>query len=391
MTGRDLADAIGARLAGLHALDARTHAVQWFEDERVLADAAALDAATNAPGPLHGLAVTVKDWIDVEGFPCAGTSASHHDRRPTEDATVVARLRAAGAVVLAKTKAWDGTTGGPLVTHPVHADRSPGGSSSGEGVVTAAGVSALGVGSDSGGSVRLPAAWCGTYGLKPTTGLVPTTGHFPRVGPMSDGRTQIGFLGNDLPTIERALGIVAGPDGRDAGVAPVGNASDPTLRPARFAVLPADPTFPADPAITAAVNRAGSRLAEAGMEERAWSWPWLAEALDVTQRYWDRTELSGREVASQLWDWDRFRRRFLTQLDDVDALLSPVAPTVAPRQRTVGTADFVFTLPASLTGAPALSVPCGHDADGLPLAVQVMGRPWEDATVLAAARALVRT
>jgi amidase len=390
VSDRDVADAIGARLAVLHALDTRTHAVQWFEDDRVLADAMRIDATTT-PGRLHGLAVTVKDWIDVEGFPCAGTFASQHDRRPTEDATVVARLRAAGAVVLAKTKAWDGTSNGPPVTHPLDTDRSPGGSSSGEGVVTAAGVSALGVGSDSGGSVRLPAAWCGTYGLKPTTGLVPTTGHYPRVGTMSDGRTQMGFLSADLATIETALGVVAGPDRRDAGVAPVGFDRDPSASLRRFAVLPDDPAFPAAPEVTAAVTRAASRLAEAGMQERAWSWAWLTEARDVTQRYWDRTRLSGAEVASQLWDWDRFRRRFLTHLDDVDVLLSPVAPTVAPRRRTVGTPDFVFTLPASLTGAPALSVPFGHDADGLPLAVQVIGRPWEDATVLAAARAVVRT
>jgi amidase len=388
MSAPAVVDAIGARLVALHALDARTHAVQWFDDERVLADAQRLDDATGPAGPLHGLPITVKDWIDVEGFPCSGTSESLHDRRPTDDATVVARLRAAGAVVLAKTKAWDGTSGGPPVAHPVDPDRVPGGSSSGEGVVTAAAVSRLGVGSDSGGSVRLPAAWCGVYGLKPTAGLVPTTGHFPRVGPASDGRTQMGLLSAELPTIEAALAVVAGPDGRDAGVAPVGFERDAEVRPRRFAVLPPDPARPVDAPIADAVARAATRLADAGVEERPWAWSWLAEALDVTQRYWDRVALSGLEVAQQLWDWDRFRRRFLMHTDGVDVLLSPVAATVAPRRRAVGTPDFVFTLPASLTGSPALSVPAGHDDDGLPLAVQVIGRPWEDATVLATAKLL---
>jgi amidase len=256
-------------------------------------------------------------------------------------------------------------------------------------VVTAAGGSALGVGSDSGGSVRLPAAWCGVHGLKPTTGLVPTTGHYPRVGPASDGRTTLGLLSGELATIETALAVIAGPDGRDGGVAPVPFA--PHLAGVfgqSFAVLPPDPARPVDGSVAAAVEDAATRLTHAGMVRRDWTWPWLAEALDVTQRYWTRTTLSGWAVAQQLWDWDRFRRRALIELADVAVLLGPVAPTVAPRHRAIGPADFVFTLPASLTGSPALSVPMGVDALGLPLAVQMIGRPWEDAFVLAAARAL---
>lgn len=384
-----VADAIAVRLRELHALDVRTHAVAWFDDDRVLADAGKIDERSGGPRALHGLPITVKDWIDVEGFPCAGEFEVHNARRPSEDAPAVARLRDAGAVVLAKTKAWDGTSGGPPVTHPLDPGRAPGGSSSGEGVVTAAGGSALGVGSDSGGSVRLPAAWCGVHGLKPTTGLVPTTGHFPRVGPASDGRTTLGLLSGEVATIETALGVIAGPDGRDGGVAPVPFA--PHLAGVfgrSFAVLPPDAAGPVDASLAAAVEDAATRLTDAGMARRDWTWPWLAEALDVTQRYWTRASLSGFAVAEQLWDWDRFRRRALTHLADVSVLLGPVAPTVAPPHRAITPGDFVFTLPASLTGSPALSVPMGVDAHGLPLAVQLIGRPWEDAFVLAAAREL---
>jgi len=384
-----VADAVEATLDALHALDTRTHAVQWFEDDRVRADAARLDALSDEPGPMHGVAVTVKDWIDVEGFPCCGETEVHLGRRPTEDATVVARLRAAGAVVVAKTKGWNGVTGGDPVAHPLDGTRAPGGSSSGEGVTTAAGVVALGVGSDSGGSVRLPAAWCGAYGHKPTTGLVPTTGHFPRVGPASDGRTTIGLLASDLASIETGLRIVAGPDGRDAGVAPVRFVPHrDTVRGLRFAVLPPDPSIAVDAAIDDATARAASALAAAGLVRCEWSWAWLDEARDVTQRYWDRTRITGTEVALQLWDWDRFRRRSLVHFADVDVLVSPAAPTVAPPHRTVRTDDFVFTLPASLTGAPALSVPMGLDPGGLPVAVQLIGRPWDDARLLAIARIL---
>src|SRR4051812_17962601 len=182
------ADAVAERLDALHRGHARTGAVAWFDDDRVLAEAVRLDRALaggGPVGPLHGLPVTVKDWIDVAGFPCAG-DIGRTDRRPERDATVVRRLRAAGAVVVAKTRAWDG------VRHPLDPARTVGGSSSGEAAAVAAGASVLGLGSDSGGSVRLPAAWAGVYGLKPTAGRVPATGHFPWIGALSDGRTQIG-------------------------------------------------------------------------------------------------------------------------------------------------------------------------------------------------------
>ena len=155
-----------------------------------------------------------------------------------------------------------------------------------------------------------------------------------------------------------------------------------------FAVLPPDPGHPVAASVTDAVARATARFEDAGMEQRAWSWPWLDEALDVTQRYWDRVTLTGLEVARQLWDWDRFRRRALTELATVDVLLGPAVADGAPRHRAIGAEDFVFLLPASLSGSPALSVPVGADGAGLPVAVQLIGRPWDDALVLAAARTL---
>jgi Asp-tRNA(Asn)/Glu-tRNA(Gln) amidotransferase A subunit family amidase len=172
----------------MHTVDHSTGAVMAFDDDQAVANARALDdqfAGGEAPGVLHGLPITVKDWIDVAGFPCTGGSDAYQDRRPREDATVVRRLRRAGAVVLAKTKVWD--SGGAAVRHPLRPGRSVGGSSSGEAALGGGG-SVLGIGSDSGGSVRLPAAWTGAIGFKPTAGLVPTTGHFPRdVGSINDG------------------------------------------------------------------------------------------------------------------------------------------------------------------------------------------------------------
>ena len=384
-------DVAGAHLRALRRAHAATNAVAAFDDERALADADRLDralAAGVAPGRLHGLPVTVKDWIDEEGFPCAGASVDQLDRRPLADATVVARLRRAGVVVLAKTVPWGPQEGAGRVRHPTDPDRSPGGSSTGEAVLVADGASPLGIGSDSGGSIRLPAAWCGVFGLKPTAGLVPTTGHFPRVGALSDGRTQIGPLARSVDLLELVLQVIAGPDGRDAGVSPVPlrHSSEAGLVGARFAVTTGEPPWSTTPELEDAAERAAGALSGAGLVRTGWSAPWLGEALDITRRYWSRAELSGRQAADQLWDWDRFRRRYLQASEHVDLLVTPVTRHTAPRHRAIVADDFVFTLPANLTGSPAVAVPMGPGRAGMPLAVQLVGRPWEDHRVLAAAR-----
>jgi amidase len=246
----------------------------------------------------------------------------------------------------------------------------------------------LGIGSDSGGSIRLPAAWCGVYGFKPSAGLVPTTGHFPRVGALSDGRTQIGPMSADLDLIERVLSIIAGPDWHDAGVVPV--AVSPVhpsvLDGARFAVLDDDPNWPLSAATRAAVELAAQRLEASGLRRVPWRARWLGDALDITRGYWSRSTLSGEQAERQLWDWDRFRRRYLEAAEHIELLITPTVAGVAPRHRPITGEDYVFTLPASLTGSPAIAVPAGIDASGLPLSVQVVGRPFEDHRVLAAAR-----
>lgn len=377
---------VGMHLELLHEVDEATDAIIAFNDERALADARRLDRAfteQGTVGPLHGLPITIKDWIDVEGFPCAGASGAF-DRRPTHDATAVARLRSAGAVVLAKSRP---SSSGPLVRHPHDPARSPGGSSSGEAVVVAAGASPLGIGSDSGGSIRLPAAWCGVFGLKPTAGRVPGTGHFPAYGALSDGRTQIGPLARSVDDLELALQTIAGPDARDAGVAPVPLHKRDSVKLAgkRFAVLTSEGAFSAHPETAAAVEEVAGRFERAGMKRTDWPIPWLVPAMEITLGYWNRHDLTGEGVDANLEAWDRFRDGYVQVAEGIDLLLTPAAIDVAPLVRRMGREDYVFTLPASLTGSPAVSTPVGSDTSGLPLSVQIIGRPWEDDVALAAA------
>ncbi len=381
-------EAVWARLAHLDAL-AGLNAVVARDDEAALAQAAALDrrfAAGGPIGPLHGVPVTVKDWIDVAGLPCAGESGDH-GRVPAADASVVARLRAAGAVVVAKTNVGvDHLLFGPC-RHPLDPARSPGGSSSGEAALVGAGGSCLGIGSDSGGSIRLPASWCGAMGLKPTFGRVPLTGHFPRIGALHDGRTVIGPLAAHVDDLRLCLSVIHGPDGRDAACAPVplDLSAPPALRGARVAWLVDDGEGRASPEAAAAVRRALTALHGAGAvvadEPLAGI---LDESLDITRRYWSRTTLDGPANDRLLWDWDRFRRRLLTLADGFDLVVTPSTAGVAPPARALDGLDYVFTLPWSLTGWPvaAVAMPGGGP---LPLGVQVVGHAWRDDAVLDAA------
>ena len=358
-------------------------AVAAVEPKRTLAEAEAADQRLRAgeARALEGVPFTVKDWIDVAGWPSSGSVNTSHpgdrERRPAVDAPAVARLRAAGGVMLAVTRTWaDSPAYGPT-RNPHDLSRNPGGSSSGAAALVAAGASPVALGSDSGGSIRLPAAWCGVAGLKPTFGRVPLTGHFPRLGALEDGRTVIGPLARTVDDLAAVLARIAGPDGLDAGVVPVplGDPTSVDLAALRVGVIGDGP---------AAV--AASALLEAGAAVVDDPVPDVRdEALELTRRYWARAELTGSDYVRVLWDWDRFRRRMLVTTAGTDVIICPAAAEPAPCRREWADTDYQWTLPWSLTGAPAVVVPVGMQ-DGLPIAVQVVGRPWQDHVALAAAR-----
>jgi len=369
-------------LRRLERLEPIIGAVAATEPERTLAGAAAADRRLRegTARALEGVPFAVKDWIDVEGWPVLGATGrppADPERRPGADATAVARLREAGGIPLAISRALADPAAYGRTRNPHDTSRAPGGSSSGAAALVATGASPLALGSDSGGSIRLPAAWCGVAGLKATFGRVPLTGHFPRCGALEDGRTVIGPLAGTVDDLAAALALIAGPDGLDAGVVPVplGDPDSVDVPALRVGAMGQGPAA----AALAALAAAGATVVEERLPDVR------DEALEITRRYWRRAELTGEESVRLLWDWDRFRRRLLVATAGVDVVLTPAADGPAPPWRESAEGDYLWTLPWSLTGAPAVVVPTGH-VDGLPVAVQVVGRPWQDHVALAAAR-----
>ena len=381
-------DEVVAALARLDAANG-LGAVVARDDAAALAAARARDARSplGATPPTDQSVVTVKDWIDVAGLPCEGESRERTHRMPERDATVVARLRAAGVIVVAKTQ--------PGADHPIHgrcvhpADplRTPGASSSGEAALIGAGASRLGLGSDSGGSIRLPCAWCGVAGLKPSFGLVPNTWPLPALGGRNDGRTVIGPMAPRVADLMSPFRTIAGPDGVDPDCVPVpiGDPASVQATGLRVAVVDESSWQPAR-STRAAVERAIVTLTRLGASVVRPLGPLLDESLDITRRYWDRASLTGAECDRQLRDWDRFSGRLTHASMAFDVVIGPVVMDVAPLHRPLTGEDYLYTLPWSLTGWPAVSVPTGvDDATGLPVAVQVAAPRWHDHVALAVA------
>jgi aspartyl-tRNA(Asn)/glutamyl-tRNA(Gln) amidotransferase subunit A len=373
-------------------------------------------------GALHGWPVAVKDLIDVAGVPTRCGSAVLADAPlAREDAAVVARLRAAGAVVVAKTHTHEfayGPTGDVAVQGPCRNPHDPqritGGSSSGSAAAVAAGLVPLAVGTDTGCSTRTPAALCGVVGLKPAWGALPTTGVFP----LSETLDHLGLLGADINTVAVAFSALTGrriDSGAPIDGTVVGRPTDPYWRVH-------------DPEIVAAVNRAAAALSGAGailretrlpgIDELAATYPVIvgAEAY-TTHRHWlaqrpgdyqvataERLQAAATYTSADYVTAQRTRRRLSVELtarmleEGIDLLLLPTTPLRATpigarrveapdgTQVAVMPALLSLTLPFNLLGWPAMSVPAPQVA-GLPVGIQVAAiRGGEQAVLAAGAR-----
>lgn len=356
-------------------------------------------------GPLHGVPFTVKDWLETAGVVCTAGDERYRQHVPQEDATVVARMRAAGAVLLGKTNVMVSNPVYGTTHNPYHVLYSPAGSSSGEAAIIAAGGSPVGLGSDSGGSIRQPAHNCGVAGLKPTTGRVPLTGHLPRISAVNDPRTAVGPMARYVEDLALVLPIISGPDWRDASALPMplGDWLEVALPGLRVAVYTEHEGAAPTPETAEAVRRAAEALLGAGLHVEERVPPRVEEAYAITRDYWRRPEseswdtwvpdgaaqLTSEAVERHLFEWDRFRRALIGFMERFEVILTPVAEKPAmPHGEPEG--GIPYTLPYSLTGYPCAVVRAGTSPEGLPIGVQVVARPWRDEVALAVAYELQR-
>ena len=389
-------------------------------------------------GPLHGVPLTIKSCIDVAGWPCSAGSILRKDYIAKQEAPLVSRLKAAGAILLGNTNtpeflmAYETDN---LLTrktsNPWNLAHSSGGSSGGEAAAIAAGCSAGGVGSDGGGSIRVPAHFCGICGLKPTPGRVPATGHFP---PGAGAFSWIGVVGpiaRTIADVRSLFEVMLGPDAGDALSAPVPLRSynEAQLRGMRIGILESDALGVATPETRAAVERAAKSLADRGFAVEPFRMNGLDHALDLWWFFFGpaignlfRRSIAGQEdqISPMLREYlafatsgnpitleqfmkacadrDFLRAEVLRQMQDTPILLSPVSTGPAFRHGQgnylpgTGYRDTMrFSQWLNLTGFPGASVPVALSNHGLPIGVQVIGRPFEDELVLAVAEAIERS
>lgn len=356
-------------------------------------------AAAFGVGPLAGVTVGVKSNIAVKGLPFTAGMGLFRDRIAGRDAAVVARLRAAGAAILGTLNmheaALGATTDNPFfgrTFNPHGAGLTPGGSSGGSGAAVAAGLCDLALGTDTLGSVRIPAALCGVYGLKPTAGSVCGEG----LEPLDLALDCIGPLAREIGLLERAWAVIADDPG------------DPHIETRRLLVLPEFGGVQVQPAIAAAFDRAQQALglpaetltvpaalddvrlaafAQVGRSLSATLGARLADpCVSPTLRFVVAAALGVAEQPALLADT---RSALLEALAQDGVVLMPTAPQVAfPHTSRPPTTQPLFTGLANVTGCPALSIPAGRDADGLPVAVQLIGPPRSEPALIALAQQL---
>ena len=434
-------EVIEAHLQRIARLQPRLNAFVHIDEVGARAQAITSEAALqrgDVIGPLHGVPLTIKSCIDVIGWPCAAGSLLRKENRPGSDAVLVQRLRAAGAILVGNTNTpeflmayeTDNLLSGKT-SNPWNTEYSSGGSSGGEAAAIASGCSAGGIGSDGGGSIRVPAHFCGICGLKPTPGRIPSHGHYPA------GNSAFGWLGVVGP-MARTVGdlkilfdVLRGPDAGDALSSPI-QIPDPAAsspKNLRIGILEGDALGTVSPETQLAARQAAQLLAYQGFNLEPFRLSNLDRVLDLWWFFFGSViselfqgEIRGREdqLSPIFRDYlqaastssaappmpmerfvamcaarDRERGLILEAMREVPILISPVCSAPAFRhgegnwKSGQGYRDTMrHSQWLNLAGFPAVTVPMSKSSQGLPIGVQVIGRPYEDELVLSVAEQL---
>lgn len=426
-------DLVDACLGRIDAVDDKLRAyISVYADEaRQVAKAAeTMIAAGHRLGPLHGVPIALKDNIGLAGLITTAGSKILAGWRPDVDATVAERLKGSGAIIIGKTNmhefAWGGTSANPhygFVRNPWNTERFPAGSSGGSGAAVAARTCYGALGTDTGGSIRLPSAVNGIAGIRPTIGRVSNAG----VVPLAWSMDTVGPMTRTVEDCAVMFGVIAGHDPRDAGSAnvPVVDYTADLARGVqglRVGVIPGYFFSHLQAPVYDAVKGALETLTELGAcvidvvevesiagnisaqltvescEPSTYHQRWLRER---PEDYGDDVrmllEIGEMHLATHYLQAQRYRAllrgEFLDAFKSVDVFVCPTLPFTATAiaetlveiengvQEDMLAAIMQFTGVPSLTGLPSLNVPCGFDADGLPIGMQVIGRPFEEATL----------
>ena len=419
-------EVVQAHLQRIGQVNPQLNAVFQINEDRVLAEARAADKAFGlgeSMGPLHGVPMTMKDSFDTADIVTTGGVKARSGFVPEHDATVVNRLRRTGAILLGKTNTPELTLGCVTdnfvygrTSNPYDPKRSTAGSSGGAAAIIAAGGSPLDLGSDTGGSIRLPAHYCGIVGIKPTSGRVPRTGHTISfdVGP-NEALTQIGPMARFVEDLVLTLPLISGPDWQDPAIVPMEmrDAGQVDLKALRVAFYTDNGIKRPTPETIAAVRSAASALADADMsitEERpapvkeaddllyglltadggetvrtllaSFGTEDMHPAIAWTQ---ERAALSRSQYGRLLARWTVYRSRMLAFMEHFDLLLCPTSASPALPHEDEQGPDFSYTQAFNLAGWPAVVVPAGSSPEGLPIGVQIVAHPWREDVALAAA------
>ncbi|HZR59144.1 MAG TPA: amidase [Terriglobales bacterium] len=437
-------EVVEAHLARIEKLNPLLNAFVHLDEEGTLRQAHAAQAAVlrgEDPGPLHGVPISIKSSIEVAGMRCEAGTKLRAGHIASEDAPLVQRLRKAGAIILGVTNtpellmAWE--TDNLLygrTNNPWDLSRTPGGSSGGEAAAIAAGLSAGGVGSDGGGSIRVPAHFSGICGLKPTPGRIPATGHYPTsVGPFALTGV-VGPMARTVADLKVLFEIMQGPDDGDpcAAPVPVRWTNHAELKRIRIGYFEDDGRTPVTSETRVAVRTAAEGLQTTGFMAEAFLPKGLEQARQLWWQFFGITGgmllgpmTKGREqdlspIFAEFSSWvaaepshtsdtlldmwiqrDVIRMKVLEQMRQFPIMLCPVASIPAFKHgercwdldgQTVKYLDaWSYCEWFNLLGFPAAVVPVGESPEGLPIGVQVVGRPWQEEMVLAVAAEIERT
>ena len=424
-------EVVQAHLDRIAEVNPGLNAVVRLCAERALDEAREADAALargDATGPLHGVPMTLKDSLDTEGVVTTGGTTGRRDFVPERDATVTARLRAAGAILMGKTNTPELTMAGETdnsvygrTNNPFDLDRTPGGSSGGAAAIICSGGSPFDIGSDTGGSIRVPAHLTGIAGIKPNSGRVPRTGHIIEytMG-ATDSYTQNGPMARYVEDLALILPIISGPDWRDPGIVnmPLGDPADVDISALRIAFHSDPPGYkspnqdtrdtlhnavkalaevaasveedaPGQLALVSELNSGSSEGDGGAGAQRLLKKAGTTEISPFMSRWLDETKMIPvEEFTRALENLDRFRASMLHFMRNYDVIISPTAATPALPHGDYFlecNRNSIYTHAFNLTGWPATVVRCGTSSDGLPIGVQVITRPWREDVSLAVA------